>query len=239
MKAGRSICATRAVVFLVAVLGCGGLAGAQDSRIYVGGAIELATFGVHSFDAGGPGSTYVNTADDSTLVGVIVEGGGFVSRHVAVGAEVHIPVGRADVTNTHDYFNPYIRRSRYQELSVFGTFHGYVPSSGRVRAGMLAGAGIVFVNSLDRTSTCNFDFNIPCGPFGPEQEATRPVLGATVGGDVVIRTTDRLSIVPQFRVVWVNRGQDVNAGSPADQPFVILGIDRVSYRGGIGLRVTF
>jgi hypothetical protein len=239
MKGSRSNGATRVVVFLLAVLGCGRLASAQDSHPYIGGAIELPTFGVHSFEAGGPGSTYFNTADDPIVVGVIVDGGGFVSRNVAVGAEMHIPVGRAGVTNTHGYFNPYIRLSQYQELSLLGTFRGYVPSSGRVRAGMLAGAGVVFANSLDRTSTCNFDFSIPCSPFSPEQEQTRPLLGATVGGEVVIQTTHRLSIVPQFRLFWVNRGQDVNSGSAADRPFVILGIDRVSYRGGIGLRATF
>jgi hypothetical protein len=239
MKASRSNCATRAGVFLLAVLGCGRLAGAQDSHTYISGAIELSTFAVHSFETGGPGSTYFNTADDPTVVGVLVEGGSFVSRNIAVGPEIHIPLGRAGVTNTHGYFNPYTRLSQYQELSVLGTFHGYVPSSARVRAGLLAGAGIVFANSLDRTSTCNFDPSIPCSPFSPEQEKTRPLLGATVGGDVVIQTTRRLSIVPQFRLFWVNRDQDVTSGSAADHPFVILGIDRVSYRGGIGLRVTF
>jgi hypothetical protein len=229
----------RAVVFLFAILGCGRLAGAQDSSLYVGGALELSTFGVHSFETGGPGSTYVNTTDEPVVVGVVVEGGGFVSRHVAVGAEIHVPVGRTAVTNTHGYFNPYIRLSQFRELSVLGIVHGYLPSSGRVRAGALAGAGIVFANSLDRTSTCNFDPNMPCSPFNAEQEETRPLLGATVGGDVTIRAADRLSIVPQFRVFWVNRGQDVNAGSAADHTFVILGIDRVSYRAGIGLRVRF
>jgi hypothetical protein len=239
MRACRPSRVTRAVVFLFAVLGCGSVASAQDSRPYIGGAVELPTFGVHSFETGGPGSSYFNTTDDPILVGVVVEGGGFVNRHVAVGGEIHIPVGRADVTNTHGYFNPYIRLSQYQELSVLGILHGYVPSSGRVRAGLVAGAGIVFANSLDQTSTCNFDPTIPCNSFSPEQEQSRHFLGAIVGGDVAIRATARLSVVPQFRVCWVNRGQDVNSGSATDRPFVILGIDRVSYRGGIGLRMTF
>ena len=239
MKASSSNCATRTVVFLLAVLGSVRLASAQDSHPYIGGALELTTFGVHSFETGGPGSTYVNTTDDPTVVGVIIEGGGVVSRTVAVGAEMHIPFGRTGVTNTHGYFNPYIRLSQYRELSLLGIVHGYVPSSGRVRVGMLAGAGIVFANSLDQTSTCNFDPSIPCSAFSPAQEATRPFLGATVGGDVAIQTTHHLSIVPQFRVFWVNRGQDVNSGSTEDHPFVILGIDRVSYRGGIGVRVAY
>src|SRR4051812_16236187 len=136
--------AARAIVFLFAVSGRGELASAQDSRTYVGGAVELATFGVHSFETGGPGSTYFNTTDDPTVIGVIAEGGGFVNRHVAVGGEIRVPLGRAAVTNTHGYFNPYIRLSRYQELSAMGVFHGFVLSSSRIRAGVVAGAGIVF-----------------------------------------------------------------------------------------------
>jgi hypothetical protein len=220
------------------VLGCGRLAGAQDAHPYIGGALELSTFGTHSFENGGPGSTYFNSTDDFTVLGIIVEGGGFVSRHVALGAEIHVPVGRVVITNTHGYFDPFVRLSQYHELSALGILHGYLPSSGRVRVGVLGGAGIVFANSLDRTSTCNFDPTIPCSPFGPEQEQTRPLLGATLGGDVAVQTIERLSIVPQFRVFWVNRSQDVS-GSPADRSFVILGIDRVSYRIGIGLRLTF
>ena len=239
MTVERLSCATRAVLFLLVLLAVGRAAIAQESQTYLGGAMELPTFGVHSFDTGGPGSTYVNTSDDPILVGAVLEGGGFVSRNLAVGAEMHIPIGRAAVTNVHGYFNPYTRLSQYRELSVLGIFRASAPSRGRVRAGMLAGAGVVFANSTDRTSTCNFDPTIPCSPFSPEQEATRPLLGATVGGEVAIQTTGRLSIVPQFRVLWVNRSQDVASGTAADHAFVILGIDRVSYGGGIALRVTF
>jgi len=230
---------TRAVGFLLVVFGCARLASAQDSHAYLGGAIELQTFGVHSFETGGPGSTFFNTTDDPTVVGVIVEGGGFVSRNIAVGAEIQIPTGRAGLTNTHGYFNPYIRHSQYQELSILGIFHGYVPSGGTVRVGLLAGAGIVFANSLDQTSTCNFDPSIPCSPFGPAQEQTRPNLSATGGVDVAVQATHHLSVVPQFRLFWVNRSQDVTSGSAEDRSFVILGIDRVSYRGVVGLRVMF
>jgi hypothetical protein len=239
MNEGRLNYAARAVLFLLMLSAMGSEASAQDLHPYIGGAIELPTFGVHSFNTGGPGSTYVNTTDDPIVIGAVVEGGGFVSRNLAVGAEIHIPIGRAAVTNRYGYFNPYTRLSQYRELSVLGMFRAYAPSRGRVRAGMLAGAGVVFANSLDRTSTCNFDPTIPCSPFSPEQEATRPLLGATVGGEVAIQTTERLSIVPQFRVLWVNRSQDVTSGTAADHAFVILGIDRVSYGGGIALRVTF
>src|SRR5436305_8080220 len=139
--AGRLNRAARGIVFLFAVLGCGRLASAQDSHTFVGGAVELATFGVHSFDAGGPGSSYVNTTDDPAVIAAILEGGRFVNRRIAVGDEIDIPVGRAAVTNTHGYFNPFIRLSRYQELSALGMFHWYVLSSSTVRAGVVAGAG--------------------------------------------------------------------------------------------------
>jgi hypothetical protein len=136
-------------------------------------------------------------------------------------------------------FNPYNRRSRYRESSLFGIFHGYVPTGGRVRAGILAGGGIVFASSLDQISSCNFAPRIACTPFSPEQEATRSALGATLGSDVVIQATRRLSVVPQFRVVWVGRGGDPASSSGDDYGFVTLGLDRFAYRASIGLRATF
>jgi hypothetical protein len=238
MTASRLNVGARPTLFLLAVLGCARLASAQDTHPYASGAIEMSTWGVHSF-MGAPSISYQNTSDDTKVVGIVGEGGMFLSRYVAVGAEIDIPFRRNGVTNGHGYFDPYNRLSRYQEWSVFGIVHGYVPAGRRVRAGILAGGGIVFASSLDRISSCNFDPGIPCTPFGPEQEATRSAFGATIGSDLVIQATRRLSIVPQFRVVWVDRGEDPASANATDRPFVILGIDRVSYRAGIGLRVTF
>jgi hypothetical protein len=226
-------------VFLLSVLCCSRLSSAQERHPYVGGAIEMSTWGVHSFDVGGPGSSYFNTTDENKVVGIVGEVGAFTGRSTAIGVEISIPLARNNVTNAQGYFLPYNRLSQYQELSVFGIFHGYVPSGRRVRVGILAGAGMVFESSLDQISTCNFDPHIPCTPFSPEPEATRSAFGATVGGDVTIQATRHLSIVPQVRVVFVDQGEDPATSNATDHPFVVLGIDRVSYRAGIGLRMTF
>lgn len=226
-------------LFLLALLGRCSPALAQETHPYASGAIEMATWGVHSWVGGSPSLTFINSSDDGPIFGMVGEAGVFFGRNVAVGAEIDVPLGRAEVNNTHGYFNPYRRISQYQEWRVFGVFHGYVPAGGRVRAGLLAGGGIVFPSTVDQKSTCNFDDNIACAPFAPDQEMTHSLFGATIGGEVAIQATGHLSVVPQFRVVWVARGDASSLTVAAEQPLASLGIDRVSYHAGIGLRVTF
>ncbi|HMJ86302.1 MAG TPA: hypothetical protein VK504_24160, partial [Vicinamibacterales bacterium] len=121
-----------------------------------------------------------------------------------------------------------------------GLFHGYLPTSRRVRAGILAGGGLVFASSLDRISSCNFDAKIPCSPFSPEQEETQTSVGATIGGDVVIQATRHLGVVSQFRVVWTGRGGEPGSStSSVNHDFVTLGLNRLTYHPAIGLRATF
>jgi hypothetical protein len=232
-----STLAARALVIVWAVLSSCGTATAQDVHPYVGGAIEVSSFGTHSW-TGSPSLSYNNATDDSMVVGIVGEGGAFFGSNVAIGAEINLPVGRSDIAQRHGYFNPFNRQSRYQERSLFAILRGYVPLGRRVRAGILAGAGIVFASSLDGMSSCNFDTRIPCTPFSPEQETTRSALGATLGSDVVIQATRHLSVVPQFRVVWVGRG-DPASSSGGDRDVVSLGLDQPSYRAAIGIRATF
>jgi hypothetical protein len=230
----------RRVIFLAAVLCCSRLGSAQEMDPYAGATVEISTWGVHSW-SGSPSATFGNTTDDTNVIGIVGEVGWFLGRNLAVGAEVEIPFGRTNVTSVHGYFNPYTRLSQYRERSVFGVFHGYTPARHRVRAGILSGGGIVFANSLDQVSSCNSNFgpNIVCTPFSPAAEATRSALGATIGGDVVVQTTRRLSVVSQFRILWVGRGGDPSSSNSQDSSFVTLGLDRVSYRAGIGLRASF
>jgi hypothetical protein len=236
MTSVASKAVARPVFFLLAVLGCSRIVGAQDLRPYAGGAVEVSTWGVHSW-SGSPSLTYNNTSEDTKVAVIAGEVGLFVGRNVAFGAEINIPFGRSTVTSGHGSFNPYTRLSRYRERSVFGVFHGYLPTDRRVRVGVLGGAGIVFASYLDRFSYCNFDSSIACTPFSPEQESTRTAFGATLGGDVVIQTARRVSLVSQFRLVWIDRGPDPSSAQGQDFSFVTLGLDRVAYRAGIGLRV--
>jgi hypothetical protein len=229
---------TRSAVFLLAALGSSRIVSAQNVHPYVGGGIEMSSFGTHSWE-GSPSLSFDNATDDSIVIGLGGEGGVFLGTNVAVGAEVNVPFGRGGITQSHGYFNPYSRLSRYREWSLFGIFHGYVPAGRRVRAGLLAGAGIVFASSLDRYSFCQFSGTpvVVCQPFTAEQEATRSTLGATLGGDVVIQATHRLSVVPGFRVVRVGRGGDLASSGYHD--FIDLGLDRLVYRAGIAIRATF
>ena len=215
----------RSALLLFGMLSCVGAVSAQDQRFYVGGEIEMSSFGTHSWD-GSPSLTYNNATDGAPTIGITAEGGFFLSRNTAVGAEVNFPLGRSDVTQTHGYFNPYNRLSQYQEVSIFGMFHRYLSTSRRLRAGVAAGAGVVFESSLDRVSTCVDYPPFSCGPFSAEQETTRSALAVTVGGDAVIQVTRRLSLVPQFRVIWVRRG---DPGSSFDD-LVTLGIDELAFQ---------
>jgi len=229
----------RSVVFLLAVLSCSGRVSAQDVHPYVGGAIEISSFGTHSW-SGSPSVTYNNATDDTFVTSIGSEGGVFLGNNVAVGVEINIPFERSEITQSHGYFNPFNRRSRYREWSVSGIFHRYMPAGRRVRAGIVLGGGMVFASSRDQVSSCNFDPRIPCAPFSAEREATHSTFAALLGTDAAIQVTPHLSVVPQFRVIWVGRGGDPASSSfDADFDFVTLGLDRLAYRAAIGLRATF
>jgi hypothetical protein len=234
-RLNRLVCSA---ALLAAVLCCSRPGSAQETHPYAGATVEISTWGVHSW-SGSPSVSYDNTSDDTHVLGIAGEAGWFISRNVAVGAEFELPFGRNGVTSVHGYFNPYTRLSQYRERSIFGVFHAYLPASQRVRAGILGGGGLVLASSQDQFSYCSFDPPFACTPFSPAAAATRSALGATVGGDVVVQTTRRLSVVSQFRMVWVGRGGDPASSDSQDSSFVTLGLDRVSYRAGIGLRASF
>ena len=211
---------------------------AQEVHPYVGGAIEVSTWGVHSL-SGAPDVTYDNISDNTSVAGIVGEAGVFLTRNVAVGAEFEVPFGRNNLTSAFGYFTPFTRRSQYREQSLFGVLHGYLPVSHRARVGIMGGGGIVSASSLAVISNCDFDPKIPCTPFTPEKEATRSSFNATVGGDIVVQVAHRLSVVSQVRVVWVVRGADPATADIQDLPVVTLGVDRVSYRVRLGLRAIF
>jgi hypothetical protein len=225
----------RAPVILLAFLSSTTLARAQESHPYVGGAIEMSSWGTHSW-TGSASESYQNTSDDSAVLRLICEAGWSPTPNSAIGAELDLPFARNKILQGHGYFNPFGRISRYQETSVFAVFHRFAGRR-RVRVGMVAGAGIVFESSLDRVSECRFGGS--CGPFGPEQEVTRTAFGAMIGGDVLVQVGRHLSVVPQFRIIWVDdRGEPTSASSTA-LPFVTLGLDRIAYRAALALRATF
>ena len=105
--------------------------------------------------------------------------------------------------------------------------------------GVLGGVGLVFASDLERQSTCRFSLADQCTPFSAEQDVKQTSPAVTAGGELGIRVMRHLVIAPQFRVVITYPGDLLgSAGRPAG-PLVKAGIDRVSYRSGIGLRTTF
>jgi hypothetical protein len=98
--------------------------------------------------------------------------------------------------------------------------------------GVLAGVGLVAESSLEQLSTCLS--GAACSPFGTEEESGRFATGLTFGGDLVWEATRHMSVLPQFRVVWVDRGQIFAA---RDTSVISLGLNQVSYRASIGIRL--
>lgn len=232
MNSRRS--SVRLAFLLIAIFSDSSAGLAQDGpKAYVGGTVDVSSFGVHDL-RGAPSLSFANTTNDTTIVGVTVEAG---TEHgpFAVGAEINIPLRRSEITQEHGYFDPYTRISGYRELGVLGIFHAYAPT-GRVRPGVLGGAGVVFQDSADQVSTTCFDPRNSCSSMGASQETTtRPAFAFTAGGDVVIDLARHVSVVPQFRIVWVNRG--TRDGESPSGP--TLGVNSPGYRGGIGLRIHF
>jgi hypothetical protein len=224
-----------AVLLLVASM-CAGSANGQVVHPYVSGAIETSSTGVHSISSGAS-LTFDNTSDDNRGLGVVGEAGWFLRPNIAIGGQVDLPIGRTAIIQSHDYMNPYNRRSRFREWTAFGVVRAYVPRGRRVRLGGLAGAGVVSESSLDQISTCQLAPPYTCSVFGAESESTRLATGLTVGGDLVWEAIPRISVLPQFRLVWVDRGKIFGPNNSFDDTNLIsLGLNQVSYRASIGIR---
>jgi hypothetical protein len=210
----------------------------REAQTYVGGAVEISSFGLHSWVGGAPSLSFTNTTNDTWNFDATLEIGEMFGPH-AIGVSIEIPFGRHDVAQSHGYFNPFRVLGRYQEWSGFLLYRGSVGRAHRVHGSVLGGVGLVFGSDLERTSTCNFDPSIPCRPYTPEQDVKQTSLAATAGSEVGVRIAPHLFIAPQFRVIIVNRGDQLGSNQDRSGPLVSLGIDRVSYRGSIGLRATF
>lgn len=230
-------CRTAVLLFIAST--CEGPASGQVVHPYVSGAIEASSAGVHSLNSGAS-LTFDNTSDDNMVLGVVGEAGWFIRPNIAFGGQVDLPFGRTAITQHHDYVDPSNRRSRFREWNAFGVLRGYLPLQRRVRVGGVAGLGLVAESSLEQISTCQLAPPYVCSAFGAEKESTRFATGLTVGGDLAWEATPHLSVLPQFRLVWVDRGNPVASNNSSEDSILIsLGLNQVSYRASIGLRVGF
>ena len=170
------------------------------------------------------------------LLGVVGEVGWLLRPNIAIGGQVDLPFRRTTITQSYDYNleHPSVGRVRFREWNAFAVVRGYVPIARRVRVGGLAGVGMVAESALYQLTSCPFGPLDACSAFLAETESTRLATGLTVGGDIVREATPRISVVPQFRVVWVDRGK---IWASRDTSVISLGLNQVSYRAGIGVRV--
>lgn len=225
----------RTLMCLLAILTCSGIAAAQDLRTYVGGAFGSSSSGPHHVSGGSPSTSFDNTSINSMAGGVSAEAGWFFSRSSSVGIEVIIPFHRINIAQEYGYiFGPYRREAHYCEQAILGVVRGEVQTGRRLVVGVVAGGGLVRGSSLDRVSVLDTRSNT-YGPLSDETETTGLTMGVMGGADLAIQTSRHVSVVPQFRMLVIPRGDPKNGrGFFAD-----LGLPTLVYRIGVGVRAAF
>jgi len=214
-----------------AVLGCAGLAGAQELHTYVGVAFGVSSWDVQNVDGGTPNLTFRNTSDTTNTIVTTGEAGRFLTAHFAFGAEIG-QTSRGELTQTHGYLNPYLRVSRVRDLTFFGLAR-YQIGTGWIRGAVVGGAGPVQQSSVERTAEATNFPSLTFGPFGPEREVTEWAWGGMAGAELIIRVARHVSVVPQLRVVGIARGDVTNF------TFASYGLNTSVYRAGVGVRAAF
>jgi hypothetical protein len=226
--------ATAAIVFL-GLLTCALSANAQEARGYVGGGLMVLPWGgAHSLN-GGASTTYSNTGPEAVNVGVLGEVAWFLDPTLAVAVEAALPFQRNPVTQGYGYFSPYRLVGRYREQTFSFVLRAQTPQPSRVRAAALGGISIIHGSLRLRTSTGRFDQPGVFPPLGDERTLSKTGHGATFGAELAVAITTHVHIVPQFRVVVIDRG----SVTTSNKLFATFGFDKVVYRVGTSVRATF
>jgi hypothetical protein len=223
----------RVALHAFAILSFAPTAFAQNAQGYVGAGVFLGPWNPEDISFGSPSLSYQNDRGDDLLVLGGTFEAGIRLRRVGLGIEVGVPVRRT-VDQLFFYFTPYRKEIGYRE-STFFTVARYVTGSDAVGAEFVAGAGLVHQHSVERVAPGRLESSgYTFGAFGPEATVTRWGPGATAGLDLPIRLSPAVALVPQGRVVYVNRG-DV-----AELPnFSSFGLPKTSWRVGLTLRAQF
>ena len=207
-------------------------ASAQEDRGAVGGAGMLSIQRGHRQ---GSGPSLPTAGAEGTAPGATIEAGGFLSRRVAIGAEVSIPL-RFTSTQQTNYLRVFQQESRHREIALSGVLRWTIGSSGPVRWNLVGGGGLVQESTRQRRREQEGLFpTFPpvFEPYSAEYAFTRWTGAALAGFDVEVAVTPRVAIVPQMRVHFVRRSSD------ASEPGWALGLDSVVLRPAIGVRATF
>lgn len=217
---------------LVLTLVCPALARAQPARGYVGGGLALWPWQPQSISSGASLS-FGNTTEDAWVPAAQVEAGAFLGRYLGVGVEAAWPA-RRDVEQSYSYSISfaYLAEIRYREAPLFGVIRVH-PTGRPTGVSLVAGAGAVRQDGIERRRSA-LGFTGAYGPFGPDVHATRWTWGAIAGIDAALPLGPRVSLVPQARVIFVERGETYEATEFAD-----LGLPAFSYRVAVTLRASF
>jgi hypothetical protein len=126
------------------------------------------------------------------------------------------------------------RTARYREQAILGVFREQVQTGRRLCVGFAGGGGLVRGSSLDRVSLLDSRSDT-YGPFSDEKEATSLTMGLIGGADLAIQANRHVSVVPQFRMLVILRGDTKNGNGL----FADLGLPTVVYRIAAGVRAAF
>jgi hypothetical protein len=128
-----------------------------------------------------------------------------------------------------------VTENQHRDLVFSGLFHFHSPSAGRLRAEIVGGPSVVREDTLQRTA---FQIGpaVPItrtfGPYRPETSFTRWTIGLTGGIDLSAQIRKHLSIVPQFRMHWIQRADRTKENGT-------LGLSSLVVRPAIGVRASF
>jgi hypothetical protein len=230
-----------AIVALAVTLAATASLRAQETNGYASAVFTISPWSVQTIGGASPSTRFVNTTGDSVAVGIAAEFGWHFRRRDSVAVEAYVP-SRSDLTQVHDYFDPYMLESRYRDFTVLGIVRHRLLPDFRTHIELVGGLGINSGSSLQRAAKGQFGSGT-YAPFVAEDDRRQTSLAATAGVDVPIDVARHLSVVPQFRVLILPRGdmlelplRDVLDREPA---FASFGLDNIVYRYGLGLRVGF
>jgi hypothetical protein len=231
----RPVSLSTCAFFLLVWLAVPRLAMGQDARGFIGGALTRSSWRVEPVNGGSPSQYYDNTStDDSLAFGVTVDGAWSLTPRFAIGAELGVPA-RREVTQTFSYFNAFIRKSQYRDLTLFAIARGRIQAPHRIGVEVLGGGGGVQQSSAAQVSESMAGAFSPLGPFMDVPTMSRWTWGFTGGVDVSVGVARHISIVPQVRVLVINRGNIENGV----EYFSSFGLAKTVYRYGLGLRAAF
>src|SRR5579864_461775 len=213
-------------MLLMLALGIPAISSAQNDRIYIGASAMLSTQSSHRQ---GNDPSLPTAGAGGTAIGVTVEGGGLLTSRIGLGIEISVP-SRFTALQETDYSRVFQQESRHRDLALSGLVREVVVSTKRAGLDVVEGVGFVQESTLQRRrdqSTVLRTYPPVFGPYSDEYSFTRWTAAAVAGGDLEIRLTPHLAIVPAVRVHFIRRTSD-----PA-QPGWALGLSSIVVRAAI------